>query len=55
MKAFPEEFQHALVIANVDIRKAVGKTCAVRKMITLLKDVKISKRFEEKVTKLVDV
>ena len=31
------------------------KTCAERRKITLLKDVEIRKRFEEKVTKLVDV
>ena len=31
------------------------KTCAERRKITILKDVKIRKRFEEKVTKLVDV
>ena len=58
MKAIPGEFQHALVIADIDrrkIRKVVRKTCAERKKITVLKDVKIRKRFEEKVTKLVDV
>ena len=31
------------------------KTCAERRKVSLLKDVKIRKRFEEKVTKLVDV
>ena len=31
------------------------KTCAERRKITLLKDVKIRKLFEEKVTELVDV
>ena len=31
------------------------KTCADRRKITSLKDVKIRKRFEEKVTELVDV
>ena len=31
------------------------KTCAERRKITLLKDVKISMRFEEKVSKLVEV
>ena len=35
--------------------KVVRKTCAERIRITLLKDVKIRKRFEEKVTELVDV
>ena len=58
MKATPGEFQHALVIADIDKRKSrkvVRKTCAKRRKITLLKDVKIRKRFYEKVTKLVDV
>ena len=58
MKAIPGEFQHALVIADMDkskIRKVVRKTCVERRKITLLKVVKIRKRFEEKVTKLVDV
>ena len=52
------EHQHALVIADIDkrkIRKVVRKTCAQRRKITLQKDVKIRKRFKEKVTKLVDV
>ena len=55
--AFPGECQHALVKADIDERKmwkVVRKTCAERRKITLLKDVKIRKRFEEKVTKLVD-
>ena len=54
-KAIPGEFQHALVIADVDkrkIRKVVRKTCAERRKITLLKDVKIWKRIEEIVTEL---
>ena len=45
------------MIADIDkmkIRKAVVNTCDERRKITLLKDVKIRKRFEEKVTKLVD-
>ena len=45
------EFQHALVIADVEERKigkVVRKTC-------LLKDLKVRKRYEEKVAKLVDV
>ena len=37
------------------IRKVVRKTCVERRKITLLTDVKIRKRFEEKVIKLVDV
>ena len=58
MKAIHAEFQHALVTTDIDKRKilkAVRKTCAERRKITLLKDVKIWKRFEEKVTELVDV
>ena len=46
------------MIADIDkrnIRKVVRKTCAKRRKITLLKDVKIRKRFEEKVIELVDV
>ena len=52
------EFQHALVIADIDkkrIGNGVRKTCAVRRKITLLKDVKIRMGFEEIVIKLVDV
>ena len=58
MKAIPGEFQHALLKADIDkkkIRKVVRKTCAERRKITLLKDVKIRKRFGKKVTVLVDV
>ena len=51
VKSIPEEFQHALDIDKRKIRKVVRKTCAERRKITLLKDVKIMKRFEEKVTK----
>ena len=48
MKAIHGEFQHALVIADIDkrkIRKVVRRTCAERRNITLLKDVKIRKQF----------
>ena len=58
MKAIHGEFQHALVIADIDkmkIRKVVRKTSAERRKITLLKDVNIRKRMEEKVTELDDV
>ena len=58
VKAIPGAFQYALVIADIDmrkIRKVVRKTCAERRKITLLKDVKIRKQYEEKVTELVDV
>ena len=58
VKAIPGEFQHSLVIADTDrkkIRKVVRKTCAERRKTTLLKDVKIRKRFEENVTLLLDV
>ena len=46
------------MIADIDkrkIRKVVRKTCVERRKITLLKDVKIRKRFSEKVTELFDV
>ena len=58
MKAIPGEFQHALVIADIDkrkIRKVVRKTCAERRKITLLKDEEIRKGIEEKVTESIDV
>ena len=58
MKAIPAEFQHAIVIADVDkrkISKVVRNPCTERRKITLLKDVKIWMQSEEKVTKLVDV
>ena len=45
------------MIADIDkrkVRKVVRKACAERRKITLLKDVKIRKRFDEKVTELVD-
>ena len=43
MKAIPGEFQHALVIADIDkrkIMKVMWKTCAEKRKITLLKDAK---------------
>ena len=46
------------MIADIDkrrIRKVVRKTCVGRRKITLLKDVKIRKQLEEKVTNLVDI
>ena len=46
MKAIPGEFQHALVIADIDkkeIRIVVKKACAERRKISLLKDVKSKK------------
>ena len=58
VKAIPGLFEHALVIADIDkrkIRKVVRKTCAEKRKISLLKDVKIRKQFEEKVIKLADV
>ena len=57
-KATPGEFQHALVIADIHkqkMRKVVRMTCPERRKISLQKDVKIRKRYEEKVNKLVDV
>ena len=46
VKAIPGEFQHALLIADIDkkkIRKVVKKACLERININLLKDVKIRK------------
>ena len=51
MKAIPGEFQHALVIRDIDkrkIRKVMRKTCVERRKITLLKDVKTRKRLDKK-------
>ena len=58
MKAILGELQHGLVIADIDkkkIRKVVRKTCAERRKIRLLKDVKSRKQFKKKVIELVDV
>ena len=58
VKAIPGEFQHALVMADMDkgkIRKVLKKACDERRKVDRLKDVKIRKRLEEKVIKLVDV
>ena len=55
MKAISDEFQHVLVVEDIDknkMRCVVRKTFAERKKISLLKDVKIRKRLEEKVIKL---
>ena len=52
MKAIPREFQHALMEADIDkkkIRNVVTKTCAERRKISLMKDLKIWQLFEEKV------
>ena len=57
VKAIPGEFQHALVIVDLDmkiIRKVVRKTWVERKKISFAKDVWIRKQFEENVMKLVD-
>ena len=46
VKTIPGEFQHAIVIADIDrkeIRKVVRKTCVERRKISLLKGVKIRK------------
>ena len=48
MKATPGEFQHALVIADIDkrkIRKVVRKAYAESRNIIFLNDVKIRKLF----------
>ena len=57
VKAIPGHFQHALVVADIDmkkIRNVVRKTCTEGRKISLLMDVKIMKRFEDKVIELVD-
>ena len=46
------------LVADIDkrkIRNVVRMICAEKRMITLLKNVKIWKQFEEKVIKFVDV
>ena len=51
VKAIPGEFHQAFVMGDIDemkIRKVVRKTCAERRKITFLKDVKIRKRFGKK-------
>ena len=51
-------FGHALVIADIGkmkIRNIVRKACTDRGRIILLKDLKIRKRFDEKVIKSVDI
>ena len=48
VKATPGEFQHALVIADIDkrkIRKVVRKAYAERRKISFLNDIKIRKLF----------
>ena len=58
MKAVNGKFHHALVVADIDkgkIKHAVRKTCADRRKISLLKELKIRKQFEEKYIKFVDV
>ena len=47
MKAIHGEFQHALVVADIDkrkIRNVVRKSCAERRKISLLKDLEIRKK-----------
>ena len=54
VNAIPEEFQHALVIVDMDkkkIRSVEKKACPERRVIRMLKYVKIMKRFEEKLTR----
>ena len=48
VKAIPREFQHTLVVVDIDKRKrrkVVRKTCAERRKIGLLRDVKMRKQF----------
>ena len=57
MQAIPGEFQHALLVADIDKRKlrnVVRKMHIERRKITLLKDLKIRKWFQE-VIELVDI
>ena len=57
VKVFPGEFQHPFVVADRDkrkIRNVMTKTCMERRKISLLKDVRVKKRFEVKVIILVD-
>ena len=52
VKAIPGEFQHTLVVADIykkEIRNVLRKTCTEGRKISWLKDLKIRKRFEEKV------
>ena len=54
----PWKFQHALVVTDIDkrkIRNVVRETCTERRKSSLLKDVKIRKRFHEKVITLVGI
>ena len=49
MKAIPGEFQHALVVADVDMKKVrnvVRKTSSEGREINLMKDVKMGKQGE---------
>ena len=51
VKAISLEFQHALVVADIDkrkIRNVVRNTYSERRRTNLLKDLMIRKRFEEK-------
>ena len=57
VKAIPGQFQHALVVADMDekkIKNVVRKTYTERRKISLLKDVKIVKQYEEKAIELAD-
>ena len=58
VKVIPGEFQHALVIADINkrkTRKVVRKTCAERGKISMLKEKKIRKRYEENIIELIHV
>ena len=47
MKAIPGEFQHALLVADIDkkrMRRVVRKTCAERRKISLLKNLERLKK-----------
>ena len=58
VKAIPGEFQHSFVIADVDkkkIRVVVRKVYTERRKMSLLRDLKIRKRFDGKAIKVVNV
>ena len=56
-EGYPWEFHHTSVVADIGKRKiknAFRKTCTERRKISLLKGLRMRKRFKEKVTTLVD-
>ena len=45
VKAIPGEFQHVLVITDINKKESSEKGMSERRKISLLKDVKVGKRF----------